>query len=77
MLRHDALKWPDARQDCAEHLAEVEHDLRRLDECRRAREFRYFLESLLPLALVWEAGVADGVVVWIWPSASSSPTSCS
>jgi hypothetical protein len=35
-----------------EHLAEAEHDLKRFREYRRACEFKYFLESLLPLAVV-------------------------
>ena len=29
--------------------------------------FEYFLEGLLPLGVVWEAGDADGAAVWISP----------
>ena len=32
---------------------------------RFARCFTCFLEAALPLGLVWEAGQADGVAVWI------------
>ena len=29
--------------------------------------FAYFLEGLIPLGMVWEAGAADGAAVWIPP----------
>jgi GNAT superfamily N-acetyltransferase len=35
---------------------------------RFARCFTFFLEVALPLGLVWEAGQADGVAVWVSPS---------
>ena len=30
--------------------------------------FAYFLEDLIPLGMVWEAGAADGAAVWVPPA---------
>jgi ribosomal protein S18 acetylase RimI-like enzyme len=41
-------------------------------EERLIRCFEYFLEGLIPLGLVWEAGACDGASVWISPDAADA-----
>ena len=36
-------------------------------EERFTRAFEYFIEDLIPLGMVWEAGAAVGALVWITP----------
>lgn len=39
---------------------------------RFTRCFAYFLQAALPLGLVWEAGQAEGVAIWIPPGQSEA-----
>lgn len=39
---------------------------------RFSRAFEYFLEGLIPLGMVWEAGNAEGAAVWVPPKGASA-----
>jgi GNAT superfamily N-acetyltransferase len=42
------------------------------DAARFTRCFTFFLEAALPLGLIWEAGQADGLAVWVSPEQRES-----
>lgn len=39
---------------------------------RFTRAFEYFLEDLIPLGMVWEAGNAEGTAVWVPPDGAAA-----
>ncbi len=41
-------------------------------EARFIRAFEFFIENLIPLGMVWEAGEAMGALVWISPDQSDA-----